>query len=627
MSEGKKSGATSSENVAPDVSDTMYCTTDSKSFNKLLKERTVSYLDYLAKQRVNGHCQFLDDSRDDYVDVEAELLHVTNVLVDEWNEDCDKADREKRFKHLAPVQIAECLIRLENGCLISSGEQSGVSRNNGGKKASAADDPDKAVPAFYIDDVNDPNYGIYVASEGALSVRIRKYNYQISDHDIKETLRAFRDIAELKYPTTDRDLIPVNNGVFHYRRKELLDYDRDVVFLAKSHIDYVENARNIVIHNDEDGTDWDVESWFSDLSDDPGVVSLLWQVVGAIVRPFVSWNKSIWFYSDKGNNGKGTLCELMRNLLGDGTYTSMPLADFAVDSQLERIVGKNAIITDENDVGRFLKLARNFKAAVTHDVLSFNRKYKMAISYRFHGLVVECFNDNPRVGDMSDSFYRRIILITMPKLFTGCERKYIKEDYIARQEVLEYVLCKVLNTTDFYEFSVPASCEMALDEMKVLNDPVRQFFEELEEEALWDLLPWAFVQNLFTAWYRKNNASGHIPNWKTAKKRIQSLAEESSVFAETGTRGMPKQSVSAGHMDCPELLIAKYHVEDWSNKYNGGDPVKESTVSNLARVYRGLVRIKPLGITSDEFSNAGNDPFEAKKNALLRLSAPVEDKD
>ena len=62
-----------------------------------------------------------------------------------------------------------------------------------------------------------------------------------------------------------------------------------------------------VIHNDDDGTDWDVVSWMNELSDDPEVVDLLWEVMGATIRPAVSWNKTAWFYSMSGNNGKGTL--------------------------------------------------------------------------------------------------------------------------------------------------------------------------------------------------------------------------------------------------------------------------------------------------------------------------------
>ena len=83
----------------------------------------------------------------------------------------------------------------------------------------------------------------------------------------------------------------MNNGVYDYANKFLLGFDPEMVFTEKSHVDFVEGAKNPVIHNDEDGTDWDVESWMEEFSDDPAMVNLLWQVVGA-TRPNVAWNKT-----------------------------------------------------------------------------------------------------------------------------------------------------------------------------------------------------------------------------------------------------------------------------------------------------------------------------------------------
>lgn len=87
-------------------------------------------------------------------------------------------------------------------------------------------------------------------------------------------------------------------------------------------------ARNVIIHNPEDGTGWDVESWIAGLSNDPEIVLLLWQIWGAINRPFVSWDKSAWFYSTEGCSGKGTFCELLRNLCGKDYYASISLEEF-----------------------------------------------------------------------------------------------------------------------------------------------------------------------------------------------------------------------------------------------------------------------------------------------------------
>lgn len=91
---------------------------------------------------------------------------------------------------------------------------------------------------------------------------------------------------------SERNLIAVNNGIFDFDTKTLMPFTPDKVFTSKSRVDYNPNAKNVVIHNDEDGTDWDVESWMNTLSDDKGVVTIPWQILGAIIRPNVSWNKA-----------------------------------------------------------------------------------------------------------------------------------------------------------------------------------------------------------------------------------------------------------------------------------------------------------------------------------------------
>lgn len=102
-----------------------------------------------------------------------------------------------------------------------------------------------------------------------------------------EVFDILREKAQRVNRCEDANLIAVNNGIFDYDTKTLLPFTPDKVFTSKSRVDYNPNAVNVVIHNDEDGTDWDVESWMDTLSDDKGVVIILWQLMGAIIRPNV----------------------------------------------------------------------------------------------------------------------------------------------------------------------------------------------------------------------------------------------------------------------------------------------------------------------------------------------------
>lgn len=367
--------------------------------------------------------------------------------------------------------------------------------------------------------------------------------------------------APRKERCKDRNLIAVNNGIFDYETKTLMPFDPEFVFTAKSKVNYNDQAYNVVIHNPDDNTDWDVESWMADLSDDPEIVNVLWQILGAIIRPNVSWNISAWFYSNTGNNGKGTLCELMRQLCGKGSYASISLSNFSKDFMLEPLIRATAIIVDENDVGTYIDKAANLKAVVTNDVIQINRKFMMPIAYQFMGFMVQCLNELPKVKDKSDSFYRRQLFIPFTKCFTGKERKYIKDDYLKRPEVLEYVMYKVLNM-NYYELDTPQACKDALDEYKEFNDPIRQFFNEVVSQATWDFLPLKLLYDLYTIWFKKNNPSGTMLSSNPFKQSLISIVKQSDEWEYPDNKKRADK-----FMSLPEPLLYEYGLTEWKTKW------------------------------------------------------------
>ena len=489
---------------------------------------------------------------------------------------------------LHPSQIAEILAFLYDICRIScSGENA---------------DSDFDLLAIYHE--NGIDAGIYTTSESDFRTIARQYNYRLSSSGFEEVMTTLKDIVPRKSRCLDPDLIAVNNGIFNYSTKTLMDFNPDYVFLCKSRVNYNNTASNIIIHNNEDNTDWDIETWMSGLSDDPEIVDVLWEILGAIIRPNVRWNKSAWLYSESGNNGKGTLCELMRSLCGAGSYASIPIVDFGRDFMLEPLIRATAIIVDENDVGTFVDRAANLKAVITNDVIQINRKFKMPIAYQFYGFMVQCLNEFPRIKDKSDSFYRRQLFIPFDKCFTGHERKYIKNDYLHRDEVLEYVLFKVLNT-NFYTLSEPTACKNILDEYKAYNDPIRQFFEEMSPLFVWDLLPFGFLYSLYQAWFKKNAPNGSLVGKQTFINDIISITKNDPNWFCTDKNAKIRTKNS---MDKPEMLIAQYGLADWSNSMYRGNDLNMICKPVLQSSYRGLQRCQSLPIqTNDDEDNTSSD--------------------
>lgn len=450
-------------------------------------------------------------------------------------------------------------------------------------------DPEYDLLALYCE--QGENEGTYVTSEEVFRKLAMRFNRRLTSDNFKEMLSVLKIYAPRKTRCMNPNLIAVNNGIFNYDTKELKPFDPDYVFMTKSHVNYNDQATNIIIHNSNDNSDWDIESWMRDLSDDPEIVELLWEILGAVIRPHVPWDKSAWLYSETGNNGKGTYCALARNICGATAYATIPLNDFSKDFALEPLIHATAVIVDENDVGTFIDKAANLKAIITNDAISINRKFKTPITYQFYGFMIQCLNEFPRIKDRSDSFYRRQLFIPFDKCFTGVEKPYIKNDYLNRQEVLEYVLYKVLNM-NYYRLSEPARCKNVLEEYKEFNDPVRQFWDEMEPEFAWDLLPFSFLYDLYKLWFRRNSPSGTIQG-KT--KFIQELLNVVTNDPEWYCADKNSNIRSSGRMSNPEPLIAIYDVTTWMNpNYVGSDPNKIGQPA-LKSFYRGLLRTSAGG--------------------------------
>ena len=503
------------------------------ALNQVIRDVTLNYLDSIDV-----------DNPPTEQTIEVDILEALATEIRTINATREPGTKWKIPQKLNFSQIADIMAHLYEICCIKTA----------GPGASA----DFDLLAIYISDGADE--GIYVTDAEVFRRIVKKYNYTITQKEFNECMAALRDLVPHKNRTLDKDLIPVNNGIFDYKQKKLLPFDPEFIYLQKCRVSYNPFATNPIITN-PDGTLWNVETWVHDLTDDDGITNLLWQVAGAVVRPFVSWNKSIWFYSQKGNNGKGTFCLLLKQLVGEGAYISLKLDEMGKEFALEPLIHAQAIITDENDVGIFVDKCANIKAIITSDTVQINRKYKTSIPFKPHVVMVQCINEMPRIKDKSDSFYRRQLFVPFTKCFTGKERKYIKNQYLHDEAVLEYVLYKVLNM-NYYSLSEPQACKNALDEYKEFNDPIRQFYDDVITNATWDLLPFTFLYDIYKNWFKQNSPNGSLQGKNTF---INDIIQTISSSDEWYCLGSKNQIRTAHYMDADEPLAETYNLTNWKN--------------------------------------------------------------
>lgn len=457
---------------------------------------------------------------------------------------------------------------------------------------------DDTLLGIYIDEQDSEKHGTYSTTTKYMFEIMERIVPNFKNKDMQDVLDKIERSAPTVKQTTDRHLFIVKNGIFNQKTKELLEFSPDYIYLTKIPVNYVPNPINPVLVA-PDGYQWDVESWIADLAVDEDTATLIWQVIADCLQPHHSRHKSIWFYSEKGNNGKGTIGQLIKNLLGKGNYASLSVADFNHEFLKETLLGAAANISDENDVDVFIDSIKDYKASVTGDDININRKYEKPLRIQFLGTNIQMMNGLPKTKDKSDSFYRRLIIVPFLKSFTNNgERKYIKTDYIYETAVLEYVLFKALGM-EFDEYITPQSSAELLESYKEKNNPVLEFWNELKDDFVWDLLPTQFLYDLFVKWFDINNPSGKVMSKRTFSDTLSNVIYTLEDPWEVKT-GQNDKVRSAGRMDKDEPLITEYGLDvpdrggnpsSWMDPhYNGANSTKKRDFPRK-NTYRGLLRV------------------------------------
>ena len=406
-------------------------------------------------------------------------------------------------------------------------------------------------------------------------------------------------IAPKEVEQKRKDLVVVGNGIYNKETKTLEPFRPDYVTTTKIATDYNPNAQLTTITN-PDGTTWDVESWLKDLAGnisndyDDDTYKLFWEIIASVINPDQINAKAIFFYSSVGNNGKGTFGQLLKNLVGQGNYSSLAIPAFKHEFMKEQLLGKTLNIADENPVDIYVDDVQDFKAMITGDDIMINRKHKDPITAQIKAINIQMLNGLPKTRDKSDSFYRRLIIVPFLYSFTGKgERAYIKYDYIARQEVLEYVLKTALEPPHFNEFITPERSKIALDQYKEDNNSAVEFWNEFKNQFSWDVLPPNFLYDLYLAWFNIEHGGerGSYFSKKTFLSHLQMYLIADDEWEFKATHATSASSFNTGSlMDADEPLITDYNLVNFFDKdYSGKDLELKRAFPRPARV-RGIVR-------------------------------------
>lgn len=387
-------------------------------------------------------------------------------------------------------------------------------------------------------------------------IEFNKFSLKVEYRGTKGTWLNTMEILKINAPLVegleDKYLIPVKNGIYNRQTKQLDPFDPQYIITSTIDTAYNPNAVK--------PTDFDVDAWLSSIAcGDEEMVTLLWQIMNELINPNHTRGKIIFLYGPSGNNGKGTFQALMMNIIGKNRVSTLKPPEFQERFKIAQLIGKVCNIGDDIS-DAYIDDISNLMSIATGDAITVEEKGKPAFTLISKACCMFSGNSLPKSRN-KEGWGRRILIVPFNADFSGqVNDPRIKDEYMNRQDVKEYVLKKVLEM-DFDKFIIPKAVQREIDDYQIENDNVRAYIEDVYIENGYHLLeriPIDFITEDYLDWLESKKLKRLKPygfgkafverlkkmtsiNYKLEKVRVSidqlnSLPEKARKHKSTGVR-------------------------------------------------------------------------------------------
>ncbi len=355
--------------------------------------------------------------------------------------------------------------------------------------------------------------GVYRPGEEALHGIMVDLLPSLSDAKRREVFKYIKvcrktPIKELAPP----NLIPFRHNIYDLKTDMFWDYSPEYVFLNRFPWDYdpdapecatVTNTINAIANNDT------------------AVVDLLAEAFGNCFYRVNQYRGSIMLYGPTGANGKSTLLNMLRQMIGAENASFLSLQDTAEKFRLAEIYGKAVNIGDDIP-SSYLPDSSTFKKLATGDPVMAEKKGQDPIAFTNYAKMFFAMNELPAVSDKSRAFFSRVLLVPLNNYFSAKGTRDVSlKDRKWSQEEMEYLvrfsmdgLRRLMEQGDFTR---PDCVVEAMQEYELENNPVLGFLEEYHSNFAG--LSTDEVYDDFKVWCY-NNGHKNIPTKNRFSKEV-----------------------------------------------------------------------------------------------------------
>ena len=373
-----------------------------------------------------------------------------------------------------------------------------------------------------------------------------------SRHDERSMLRYLACHCESVSMNANNMLVYFRNGVWDYKTKTLTAYNDptyddkygDTITLSKLPVYHPLGIGAVLspdanghidepcIHNDADGTDWRPSSCFSDpfAFDEAGEAArtIVWQTAQFLIRHVNGSPHLYHFWVDaggKGHNGKSTLWEIMQRLvkkeLESGDDDLVASGETVINCAIENldkdyILSQNittayAVVGEESNASTsYIENCAMIKMLARAQEYTFRQIRQEPFSFRFNGILIQQCNKPPLFSEKTDAMFSHSVNIPFTKSFSD-DRPYIKDDYILREDVAEWLAYKLtveMDALEAYDTAALKALEPFKREMLADGMSTMQALDEIVPGLHMNFIPSELLYDLYIRWCDRNGVTG-----------------------------------------------------------------------------------------------------------------------
>ncbi|WP_243187203.1 phage/plasmid primase, P4 family [Faecalispora jeddahensis] len=318
--------------------------------------------------------------------------------------------------------------------------------------------------------------GVYRADSEAVERAMVDLIPSLKDSQRKETLKQLNLICETKYPAPAH-IIAFRNGIYNLADDSFEPFTPDVVITNKINWPYNPAAYNKLMDHTLDRI----------ACGKAEIRALLEEMVGScFYRSNALAGGGSFILTGEGANGKSTLLDALKYLLGDENIASLDLKELGDRFKTAELFGKLANIGD--DIGSdYVANVATFRKLVTGQRVSAERKGQDPFEFDSYAKLLFSANAIPRLGRSKESYsiMRRLVIVPFDAKFTNADSDFnpnIRYD-LQDQQAMEYLirlgldgLKRVLKNK---MFTKSKDVEQAIESYRIENNPLLTFIEEI----------------------------------------------------------------------------------------------------------------------------------------------------